>query len=206
MSNETWKPEVFDKLFQSNPDPWDFENSPYEHKKLARVLDCLPASPISFAVELGCAIGVSTLALSKHCKRILAVDASENALAIAKQRLGKQEDVCFLKAFLPTGYPIAEASGCDLLLISEVLYFLTASDIQRLAAMATKSLTPEGHILIVNWTGQTDTPCTGDEAAEGFIQACRERHWHPDLSERGEGYRIDRLSQIADFQGHDALL
>lgn len=48
-----------------------------------------------------------------------------------------------------------------------------------------ESLKSNGHILIVNWTGQTDTPCTGSEAAEYFIRACHERHWVPDLSEQG---------------------
>lgn len=194
MSNDTWNPEIFERLYQDNPDPWDFEKSPYEQQKLARVLECLPASPVSFAVELGCAIGVSTVALAKHCKRVLAVDASKRALVIARQRCEGQNNVSFCKAFLPSDYPVADTAGCDFVLISELLYFLTPEDICRLAGMVTASLKwKEGHILLVNWIGQTDTPCTGDEAAECFIQACRERHWIPDLSEREEGYRIDRL-------------
>lgn len=203
MSNETWKPEVFESLFQDNPDPWNFENSPYEQRKLARVLECLPPWPVCFAVELGCAIGVGSLALSQYYQHVLAVDASESALAIARQRCSGQGHIRFLKAFLPEEYPVAEASGCDLVLVSEVLYFLTAEDIQRLAVLVTQSLTPAGSILIVNWTGRTDTPCTGDEAAACFIRACRERQWHPDLSERGEGYRIDRLSLSGNSRKND---
>lgn len=204
MSAETWKPEVFERLFQDNPDPWDFESSPYERQKLSRVLECLPAAPISFAVELGCAIGVSTLALAQHCGRILAIDASENALAIAGRRCERQAHVSFLKAFLPSDYPAAEASGCDLVLISELLYFLTPQDIRSLAAVVMESLQSNGHILIVNWTGQTDTPCSGSEAAEYFIGACHERHWVPDLSEQGVGYRIDRLSLTGNSLVSDA--
>ncbi|EHH69589.1 hypothetical protein GMO_08970 [Gluconobacter morbifer G707] len=200
MSNDTWKPEVFENLFQDNPDPWGFESSPYEKKKLARVLECLPASPVSFVVELGCAIGVSTLALSEHCQRVLAVDASENALVIARERCQRQAHVNFLKAFLPVDYPVSEAAGCDLVLISEILYFLAPEDIRCLAGMVMESLVSTGHILIVNWTGQTDTPCTGDEAAECFIRACHKRYWGPDLSERGDGYRIDRLCWSGNSQ------
>ncbi|GBR28857.1 MULTISPECIES: class I SAM-dependent DNA methyltransferase [Gluconobacter] len=195
MSNETWKPEVFERLFHNNPDPWGFESRPYERQKLSRVLECLPAAPIFFAVELGCAIGVGTLALAQRCGRVLAFDASENALAIAGRRCEGQAHVSFLKAFLPADYPVAEAAGCDLVLISELLYFLSPKDIRRLADMVMESLKSEGHILIVNWTGQTDTPCTGYEAAEHFIRACREKHWIPELSEQGKGYRIDRLSR-----------
>lgn len=126
MSNETWKPDIFEDIFQRNADPWDFENSLYEQQKLEKVLQCLPASPISFAVELGCAIGVSTLALAKHCKRIVGIDASETALAIAQQRCVQQKHISFIKAFLPQAYPALEVCGCDLVLISEVLYFFRA--------------------------------------------------------------------------------
>ncbi|MFT8719937.1 class I SAM-dependent DNA methyltransferase [Acetobacter sp.] len=196
MSNDSWKPEVFESLFEDNPDPWDFENSLYERQKLEKVLECLSASPVSFALELGCAIGVSTLALSRRCERLLAVDVSQKALALAKHRCRMQKHVSFLKAFLPADYPTTEASGCDLVIISEILYFLAQEDIRRLVGMVTENLVSTGHILIVNWTGQTDTPCTGDEAAECFIRNCHERRWWPDLAERGEGYRIERLSCV----------
>ncbi|AOW46373.1 methyltransferase type 12 [Acetobacter ascendens] len=200
MNNETWKPDVFESLFQKSPDPWNFENSLYEQQKLTRILQCLPTGSVSFAVELGCAIGVSTLALAKHCKRIVGIDASEIALSRAKRRCVQQKHISFIKAFLPQAYPTLEVSGCDLVLISEILYFLSLEDIRNLAVNVINSLKPEGSILIVNWIGPTDTPCTGDEAAECFIQVCREQSWLPNHSERAEGYRIDRLSHFANFQ------
>lgn len=203
MKKETWTADVFENLFQQDPDPWDFESSPYEHKKLQRVLQCLPCSPIAFAVELGCAIGVGTLALTQRCQRILAVDASETALTKARQRCQEYALVSFIKAFLPSAYPVVDAAGCDLVLISEILYFLSQTDIQKLAFQTTTSLKITGHILIVNWTGETDTPCTGDEAANCFIQACLAHDWVPDLSERGEGYRIDRLRHLSNHDEND---
>lgn len=196
MTKETWKPDVFEALFQKSDDPWDFETSLYEQKKLAKVLECIPTRPVSFALELGCAIGVSTLALAQYCKRIVSVDASETALEKAKKRCEELGHVTFIKAFLPQDYPVSAASGCDLVVISEVLYFLSVRDIQRLAGMVTQSLTPTGSILIVNWTGSTDTPCTGNEASKCFIEACRALHWEPDLSVREDSYRIDRLSGV----------
>ncbi|MBS1022236.1 methyltransferase domain-containing protein [Gluconobacter cerinus] len=203
MSKETWTADVFENLFQQDPDPWDFESSPYEHKKLQRVLQCLPCSPIAFAVELGCAIGVGTLALTQRCQRILAVDASETALTKARQRCQEYALVSFIKAFLPSAYPVVDAAGCDLVLISEILYFLSETDIQELAFQTTTSLKTTGHILIVNWTGETDTPCTGDEAANCFIQECLAHGWVPDLDERGEGYRIDRSSRLGTHDEKD---
>ncbi|OAG74629.1 methyltransferase type 12 [Gluconobacter japonicus] len=203
MSNETWKADIFESLFQRHPDPWGFESSPYEEKKLRHVLQCLPSFRISFVVELGCAIGVGTLALARRCERVLGVDASKTALDMAMRRCKEQKQVRFLKAFLPAEYPVSEAADCDFILISEVLYFLNSADIQKLAVLVTQSLVTNGSILIVNWTGLTDTPCTGDEAAECFIRACHEQSWRPDLTERGEGYRIDRLSFAKGRQKQD---
>lgn len=200
MTKETWKPDVFETLFQKSDDPWGFETSLYEQKKLAKVLECIPTRPVSFALELGCAIGVSTLALAQYCKRIVSVDASETALEKAKKRCEGLGHVTFTKAFLPQDYPVLAASGYDLVVISEILYFLSVRDIQRLAGMVTQSLMSTGSILIVNWTGPTDTPCTGNEASECFIEACRALHWEPDLSVRGGSYRIDRLSGALNSQ------
>lgn len=205
MSNETWKADIFESLFKQDSDPWGFESSPYEQTKLRRVLQCLPSSHVSFAVELGCAIGVGTLALAQRYQHVLAVDASETALAMARQRCQQHKHVRFIKSFLPTDYPSIEAEGSDLILISEVLYFLSVADIHALAAKVIQSLQPRGRILIVNWTGPTDTPCTGDEAAESFIRACHEYHWLPDLAEREEGYRIDRLRSTVNREEDDAF-
>lgn len=76
--------------------------------------------------------------------------------------------------------------GVTWFLFQKFFIFFSPADIQCLADSVTKSLKPEGNILIVNWTGPTDTPCTGDEAAEYFIRACLTQHWRPDYSERGK--------------------
>jgi len=44
-----------------------------------------------------------------------------------------------------------------------VLYYLGPADIERTAALA-----PGGAVLLVHWTGPTNYPVSGDEAAERF--------------------------------------
>ncbi|NHN87142.1 class I SAM-dependent DNA methyltransferase [Acetobacter conturbans] len=196
MSGKTWTPEVFETLFQTTADPWNFEDSPYEHQKRARLLACMPPHPIRFAVELGCAIGVTTQALSPLCTRLLAVDASPTALTMAGRRCADLPNITFVEAFLPEHYPTSTATGCDLMIISELLYFLAPHDIRCLAHKAMQSLPPNGTILLVNWTGPTDTPCTGEQAANLFSQNCRENHWKVDHTEQSASYRIDRLIRV----------
>lgn len=197
MKGESWTPDTFEALFRASPDPWRFETSPYEHEKLAHLLACIPHARPRFAVEVGCATGVGTRMLAARCGRVLAIDASATALAMARRRCGDMGHVSFVESFVPGGYPASRAAGCDLIVLSELLYFLGRDDIQRLAACVTDSVTVDGALVLANWTGPTDTPCTGDEAAGHFIAACRERLWVPDLSERTATYRIDRLRHVS---------
>ena len=71
----------------------------------------------------------------------------------------------------------------DLIVISEVLYFFSPDDIARTAELALANLASDGAILLVNWTGFTDTPTTGNQAAELFIALAAERECSSVLSE-----------------------
>jgi SAM-dependent methyltransferase len=57
----------------------------------------------------------------------------------------------------------------DLILLSEVVYYLDRADVARLVDRVRGTLRPGGDIVLVHWTGETHYPLTGDEAAELFI-------------------------------------
>jgi hypothetical protein len=78
----------------------------------------------------------------------------------------------------------------DLIVFSEVLYFLSPADIQATVQQACDALTSAGAILLVNWTGETNTPTTGEEAARLFARDCEGRLEHV-LVQPAESYRID---------------
>ena len=59
----------------------------------------------------------------------------------------------------------------DMILFSEVLYYLGLPGLDDAARRSLDSLAPGGTIALVNWHGATDGACTGDEAAERFIAA-----------------------------------
>lgn len=193
MSNRTWTPDVFERIFTQNADPWNFEESTYEKEKRERLLTFLPRTGAEFAVEMGCATGVTTLLLAERCRKILAIDASATALSLARTRCQHQSNIVFKEAFLPEYYPDKEAAGCNLVIISEILYFLSAEDIRILAKKTLASIRPDGIILLINWTGPTNTPCTGDDAADHFIETARSSGWAVIKAERAPSYRIDCL-------------
>ena len=72
---------------------------------------------------------------------------------------------------IPVDWPSGEKF--DLIVCSEVLYYLSPVDIQRVSELAFKNLLPDGNVLLVNYTEKIDEPCSGDEAAEAFIHFSR---------------------------------
>jgi hypothetical protein len=58
------------------------------------------------------------------------------------------------------------------------------------------SSAPGGLVLLVNWTGTTDTPCTRDEAARLFI-APAASDLHPLRGAVDVTYRLDLLGQTS---------
>jgi chemotaxis methyl-accepting protein methylase len=58
----------------------------------------------------------------------------------------------------------------DLIVFSEVLYYLTADDVTRVAQHSQRALQPGGVVLLVHYLGETDYPLHGDIAAELFIK------------------------------------
>lgn len=191
MSDSSWPGTVFDRLYAGNPDPWGFETSDYERAKYAETLAALAERQFRSGLELGCSIGVMTLALASRCDRVLGIDIAEAALARARVRCVGLPHVTFKRGQLPGDFPLLAPGSCDLILVSEMLYFLSAADNARLAIDVRRALAPDGMLVLVNWTGETNTPCSGDQAAELFMTACG---LPVTLAKRHERYRLDRMS------------
>jgi SAM-dependent methyltransferase len=180
----------FAALYAADPDPWNFTASAYEQQKYQATMAALAGRRFESALEIGCSIGVLTRILAPHCAGLLAVDIVPSALDAARARCADQPHVAFAPLRMPDEWPVGQTF--DLILISEMLYFLNAADIARLAARAVASLSPGGTVLLVNYTEPIDEPQSGDQAAALFIAASRPR-LSIDLQERHRKFRIDRL-------------
>ena len=195
----SWRPEVFERLYADHPDPWRFETSPYEQAKYADTLAQLEDRRFGSALELGCSIGVLSRMLAARCDRLVGLDLAEAALARARRRCAGLDHVVLRRAVLPDDWTDPAQHGAfDLVLVSEMLYFLVPDDIDRLAGRCVAASLPDCTMLLVNWTGPTDTPTTGDQAAERFAAfAAAAGGFMPDAPLRRRGYRLDRLRRTA---------
>lgn len=184
-------PERFEALYRTAPDPWDYLTSAYEREKYRDSLGALSRVRYRAGLEVGCSIGVLTGLLAARCAALLAIDCSETALQAARARHGDRPGLRFERRVVPGDFP---PGRFDLIVLSELLYFLDLADLQRLAERSVAALEPAGEVLLVSWLGPTDTDLSGDAATEGFIAATA-KALHVTRGARRKGYRLDLLTR-----------
>jgi SAM-dependent methyltransferase len=187
--SESLTPSYFDRLYRGDPDPWRFATSDYERRKYDSTLAALPPGRIGSAFEIGCSIGVLTQRLAARCGALLAVDVAEPALAQARARCAGLRHVSIVRMQIPAQWP---DGGFDVVLLSEILYYLSAADLAATARRTQASLKPGGAVLLVHYTLPTDYPQSGDVASEHFIAASGLR---PITQRRDAQYRLDLLAR-----------
>jgi SAM-dependent methyltransferase len=182
----------FQRLYQSSPDPWAFQTSAYEQAKYRNTVDALGGRRFTSGLEVGCSIGILTRMLAPHCARLLGVDIVEDPLPAARSRCADQPGVRFKRMRVPAEWP---ADRFDLIVLSEVLYFLSAEDIRRCARHVMDTLLPAGVAVMVNWSGRSDDPSAGDLAPDRF-NAATEGALRVIQRQRHDGYRLEVLTPV----------
>jgi trans-aconitate methyltransferase len=152
----------FEALYQEDIDPWKFRVSEYEHLKFAKTIAALPGLRFEKCLELGCSIGELTRRLLSRCNRIVAIDTSVLALEEARSACPTPR-VEFRQTHLPDG---DLGSGYDLVIASEILYYLDAVALRRLACRLRKIVPRGAYIVSVHWTEPTNYPLTADIATQ----------------------------------------
>ena len=157
----------FEQLYATGTDPWGFATSAYERNKYRALLEALPHARYASALEVGCSIGIFTRDLAGRCDGLVGLDVAEGALIEARERCADLSHVRFIRAQVPGEWP---EGRFDLIVLSEVAYYLDGPDLDRLVGRMRRALRPGGDIAMVHWLGPTDYPLTGDEAAEAVIR------------------------------------
>jgi SAM-dependent methyltransferase len=178
----------FDALYAQSDDPWGYETSAYEREKYAATLAAFPPGPIESILELGCSIGAFTALLAERCERVLALDFSERAIELARQRLSGVENVQLRKARFPEEAP---NERFRVVLCSEILYYLDARALAHAISWLSEQLLHGTSVLVVSWRGVgREEPFLGDEVHDRLARELGV--WHASDG-RQEGYRLDRF-------------
>ncbi|WP_067563024.1 class I SAM-dependent DNA methyltransferase [Nocardia acidivorans] len=155
-------PEYFEEMYAHSADPWQFTTRWYEERKRALTLAALPRPRYRSAFEPGCGIGVLTRELAARCDRILATDIVENALRGAADRLAEISGTVELRRWaIGDDWP---AAHFDLIVLSEVCYYLDAAALHATLDELLGHLDPGGTLVCVHWRHPVpEYPLTGDE-------------------------------------------
>lgn len=145
--------DYFDALFKGRDDPWGFKTRWYEQRKRAVTLAVLPRPRYANAYEPGCANGELSAALADRCDHLLVSDGNARALSLARTRLAAWDHVRVMKAWLPQEWP---PGRFDLVVISEMGYYLDTEPLQDLADRIRRALTDHGTVLACHWKAPID--------------------------------------------------
>jgi LmbE family N-acetylglucosaminyl deacetylase len=155
-----------DRLHIEDSDPWGAESRWYERRKRSLLLAALPRPRFRRALEVGCSTGVLTESLLGRAEALVATDSSSAALDLARARLGGRADLRLMAA--PQEWP---DGTFDLVVVSEVGYFLSPAGLDGLVRRVARALAPEGVLVLCHWRHPvTGWPIGGREVHRAFAR------------------------------------
>ncbi|MEJ2865054.1 class I SAM-dependent methyltransferase [Actinomycetospora flava] len=158
----------FDDLYAADADPWGIERGWYEERKRAVVLAALPRAHYARAFEPGCAGGALSVELAGRCDELVCWDPAAQAVATAQERLADRPDVRVEQGALPGRTP---DGTFDLVVASEVVYYLDADDREAFWRSVEACLRPGGHLLAVHWLREApEYPVEGAGVHDGLAE------------------------------------
>lgn len=140
----------FDALYGASDDPYELRVRWYEARKRALLLAALPQRHYRRIYEPGCGIGELTAQLAPRCDELLASDGSESAVEIVTERVRGLRNVRVERQTLPAEWPFA-AGPFDLIVLSEVGYFLEKQGMNSIALACLRSLSDDGALVACDW-------------------------------------------------------
>ncbi|MDF9750182.1 bifunctional PIG-L family deacetylase/class I SAM-dependent methyltransferase [Arthrobacter sp. ES3-54] len=184
---------LFDAVHARDEDPWRYTSSWYEQRKRSLTLAALPGGSYTAGLEIGCSIGTLSAELAPRCGSFLAVDASGTALDRAARRLAHLPAATTHHLTVPNEWP---DGSFDLIVVSEVGYYLSPAELAGLFDRIEGSLMPGGTLALCHWRH----PVSGWELDGDSVHAAARRR----LGWTGGGIYQERDFILEMFLAPDA--
>jgi predicted TPR repeat methyltransferase len=182
----------FTHLFDSG-DPYGFDTSPNERLKYRRTLELCGDGDLGRVLEIGCAVGSFTEVLAPRASELLGIDVAPGAVQRARQRLAGQPHVRLETRTIPAEFP---DETFDLIVASDVLYYLSVRDLRASVTLIDEALDEGGALIVVHYLPPVGV-LAGDEVHDILREHTTLAHVHEERTEFGAGrsYRIDRFEK-----------
>ena len=172
------------------PARWSDDGGPYDQATAAAMLDACGPGPFASALELGGPIGAFTELLAQRCATLTRIDISATAASMARRRLADLANVEVLRGPIPDAIPERKY---DLVVASDILYYLPPADFERTLAVVGSRLVADGRLVAVHWPPEeSERPFTADEVHARL----RDVPWlEPVRAEQNPDFLIDLLKR-----------
>ncbi|GAB78667.1 Nodulation protein S (NodS) [Austwickia chelonae] len=179
----------FDALYTGDSDPWEVGSSWYEQRKIDVVLACLRRARYRQAWDAGCGTGHLAARLADRCEQVSATDASPVAAALAAARTEDMPRVGCGVSVLPECPGFERAP--DLIVLSEVLYYLDGDDRRATYDMVDRVAAPDGDVVGVHWWPQDEAyQVPGVQAHRELGEALTGRGWSRVVTHTDEEFLV----------------
>lgn len=142
--------DYFDDMYEGSDDPYGMRTRWYEERKRQLLLATLPQRHWRSIYEPGCGNGELTRALAARSDALLASDMSHRAVALARARCAGLSNVVIEQHTLPADWPRG-TGRFDLIVLSEIGYFLDAPSMHAMAQCCSTALDASGTLLACDW-------------------------------------------------------
>lgn len=158
----------FEQMYAQSTDPWDFETSWYERRKYRLLVASLPDQRYRVGFEPACSIGVLTEMLAERCDELHAVDVVPAAADRARERM-RTAGLDHVRVRAADALDEWPRPGCDLLVLSEFLYYTPRDAIPDLVDSLLQLVEPGGTVAACHWLGRSpDHAATGEDVHEAL--------------------------------------
>ncbi|PJM98012.1 SAM-dependent methyltransferase [Streptomyces sp. CB01201] len=151
-------------MYRHTADPWHLAERWYERRKYDLTVAALPQEHYRRAFEPACSVGELTRRLATRCDTVLACDRVADAVSTAQQRTSEFPQVTVQQMTIPEQWP---EGTFDLIVLSELLYYLDAATLNSVLEHTVTALEPGGTLATVHWNHPVDEHLsTGSGIAE----------------------------------------
>ncbi|MFE2526960.1 class I SAM-dependent methyltransferase [Streptomyces sp. NPDC059382] len=135
-------------MYRHTEDPWHLAERWYERRKYDLTVAVLPQERYRRAFEPACSVGELTHRLADRCDSVLACDRVASAVETARRRNGGNPHVDIRQMTVPAQWP---EGTFDLVVLSELLYYLDEPTVRTLLDHVLAALEPGGTLVTVHW-------------------------------------------------------
>lgn len=186
----------FEDRWAGSVDPWKHAARWYEARKYGLTVGVLPRQRYRRCFEPGSGAGVLTQQLASRVGELVAMERHQRGAEATRRRCHDLANVRVMTGAIPEVWPDGRF---DLIVLSELLYYLDAGAMHTTLERAAASLDQDGHLVAVHYRPQVEEHTwKGDEVHEWLLD---QPGWAHGTHILDEAFVLDVLGPVEELSG-----